>query len=119
MLGGLSKGSPLASFQLLKEAGFEGVELISPNELDLNEVLSARDKTGLDHPRSQRLAALAGRALRPRSRGRRPRNGGDSPGIRRLQGLRRHHRPGGPRGRQPERSAIATPTNARRNTSAS
>ena len=30
MLGGLSKGSPLATFQLLKEAGFEGVELISP-----------------------------------------------------------------------------------------
>jgi L-ribulose-5-phosphate 3-epimerase len=47
MLGGLSKGSPLAAFQLLREAGFEGVELISPNHLDLNEVLSARDKTGL------------------------------------------------------------------------
>jgi L-ribulose-5-phosphate 3-epimerase len=47
MLGGVSKGSPLPAFQLLKEAGFEGVELISPNEFDLNEVLSARDKTGL------------------------------------------------------------------------
>ena len=47
MLGGVSKGSPLASFQLLRDAGFEGVELISPNNLDLNEVLSARDKTGL------------------------------------------------------------------------
>jgi L-ribulose-5-phosphate 3-epimerase len=47
MLGGVSKGSPLASFQLLKDAGFDGVELISPNELDLHEVLSARDKTGL------------------------------------------------------------------------
>ena len=47
MLGGLSKGSPLAAFQLLKDAGFEGVELISPNELDLHEVLDARDKTGL------------------------------------------------------------------------
>jgi hexulose-6-phosphate isomerase len=47
MLGGLSKGSPLAAFQLLKDAGFDGVELISPNELDLHEVLSARDKTGL------------------------------------------------------------------------
>jgi hexulose-6-phosphate isomerase len=47
MLGGLTKGSPLASFQLLKDAGFDGVELISPNELDLHEVLSARDKTGL------------------------------------------------------------------------
>jgi len=47
MLGGLSKGSPLSTFQLLKEAGFEGVELISPNNLDLHEVLSARDKTGL------------------------------------------------------------------------
>jgi L-ribulose-5-phosphate 3-epimerase len=47
MLGNLNKGSPLASFQLLREAGFEGVELISPNNLDLNEVLNARDKTGL------------------------------------------------------------------------
>jgi L-ribulose-5-phosphate 3-epimerase len=47
MLGGLSKGPPLATFQLLKEAGFEGVELISPNDFDLHEVLSARDKTGL------------------------------------------------------------------------
>jgi len=47
MLGGVSKGSPLAAFQLLKEAGFEGVELISPNAMDSNEVLRARDQTGL------------------------------------------------------------------------
>jgi L-ribulose-5-phosphate 3-epimerase len=47
MLGGVTKGSPLATFQLLKDAGFEGVELISPNEFDLHEVLSAREKTGL------------------------------------------------------------------------
>jgi L-ribulose-5-phosphate 3-epimerase len=47
MLGGLSKGSPLATFQLLKEAGFEGVELISPNQLDRQELLKARDETGL------------------------------------------------------------------------
>jgi L-ribulose-5-phosphate 3-epimerase len=44
---GLAKGPALPAFQLLKEAGFEGVELVSPNELDLSEVLSARDKTGL------------------------------------------------------------------------
>ena len=47
MLGGLTKGSPLPTFQLLKEAGFEGVELISPNQLDRREVLKARDETGL------------------------------------------------------------------------
>lgn len=47
MLGGLTKGPALPTFELLKEAGFEGVELISPNELDLNEVVAARDKTGL------------------------------------------------------------------------
>jgi L-ribulose-5-phosphate 3-epimerase len=47
MLGGLTRGSPLSTFQLLKEAGFDGVELISPNEFNLPEVLSARDKTGL------------------------------------------------------------------------
>ena len=34
------QGLSLATFQLLKEAGFEGVELISPNELDLDEVLT-------------------------------------------------------------------------------
>lgn len=47
MLGGLSHGSPLPTFRLLKEAGFEGVELISPNRLDRREVLAARDETGL------------------------------------------------------------------------
>jgi hexulose-6-phosphate isomerase len=47
MLGSLRKGSPLPTFQLLKDAGFEGVELISPNQLDRQAVLSARDQTGL------------------------------------------------------------------------
>jgi L-ribulose-5-phosphate 3-epimerase len=47
MLGGVSEGSPLGPFQLLKEAGFEGVELISPNRLDRGAVLEARDRTGL------------------------------------------------------------------------
>jgi hexulose-6-phosphate isomerase len=47
MLGGLTKSPVLPTFQLLKEAGFEGVELISPNQLDLDEVLAARKETGL------------------------------------------------------------------------
>jgi L-ribulose-5-phosphate 3-epimerase len=47
MLGGVSKGPILKHFQLLKEAGFDGVELISPNELDRDEVVKARDQTGL------------------------------------------------------------------------
>jgi L-ribulose-5-phosphate 3-epimerase len=47
MLGGVSRGPVLAVFRLLKEAGFEGVELISPNDLDRDEVLRARDETGL------------------------------------------------------------------------
>jgi hexulose-6-phosphate isomerase len=47
MLGNVTKGPVLPAFQLLKEAGFEGVELISPNQLDQSEVLAARDKTGL------------------------------------------------------------------------
>jgi L-ribulose-5-phosphate 3-epimerase len=47
MLGGVAKGPILPHFELLKEAGFEGVELISPNQLDRDEVLRARDKTGL------------------------------------------------------------------------
>jgi hexulose-6-phosphate isomerase len=47
MLGDLSRGSPLRTFRLLKAAGFEGVELLSPNQFDLREVLAARDATGL------------------------------------------------------------------------
>lgn len=47
MLGSVTKGPALPSFQLLKDAGFEGVELISPNQFDQAEVLAARDKTGL------------------------------------------------------------------------
>ena len=44
---GQTKGPILPTFQMLKEAGFEGVEMISPNELDQKEVLDAREKTGL------------------------------------------------------------------------
>jgi hexulose-6-phosphate isomerase len=47
MLGSVTKGPVLPTFQMLKEAGFEGVELISPNQLNQSEVLAARDKTGL------------------------------------------------------------------------
>ena len=47
MVGHLTKGPVLPTFQLLRDAGFEGVELISPNAFDQNEVLAARDKTGL------------------------------------------------------------------------
>jgi hexulose-6-phosphate isomerase len=47
MLGGVSKGPVLEHFRRLRDAGFEGVELVSPNELDRDEVLKARDETGL------------------------------------------------------------------------
>ena len=47
MLGGASKGPVLKHFELLREAGFEGVELLSPNQFDRVEVLKARDETGL------------------------------------------------------------------------
>src|SRR3954464_15872323 len=47
MLGGVTRGPVLPVFRLLKEAGFEGVELVSPNDLDREEVLRARDETGL------------------------------------------------------------------------
>jgi hexulose-6-phosphate isomerase len=47
MLGGVSKGPILPHFRKLKDAGFQGVELISPNQLDRDEVLRARDETGL------------------------------------------------------------------------
>jgi len=44
---GFSQGPILPEFELLKAAGFQGVELLSPNKLDRDEVLRARDKTGL------------------------------------------------------------------------
>jgi L-ribulose-5-phosphate 3-epimerase len=48
MLGGeLKRGTVEERFQFLRDAGFEGVEIISPNDLDRDEVIKARDKTGL------------------------------------------------------------------------
>ena len=44
---GVDSGPILPHFKKLKDAGFEGVELLSPNKLDRDEVLKARDETGL------------------------------------------------------------------------
>lgn len=44
---GTTKGPILPDFELLKDAGFEGVEMISPNQLNREEVLAAKAKTGL------------------------------------------------------------------------
>ena len=45
---GTSKGEIRPKFEELKAAGFEGVELLSPNELDLAEVLAASKATGIE-----------------------------------------------------------------------
>lgn len=45
MIGG--DGSLLDKFKLLKEIGYDGVELDSPSNLDLDEVIAARDATGI------------------------------------------------------------------------
>ncbi len=42
--------SLLEKFQLLRRLGFDGVELDSPNELSLDEVLAAKAATGLEIP---------------------------------------------------------------------
>ena len=42
------EGSVLDKFKLIKELGFDGVEPNSPSDLDRNEVLKARDATGVD-----------------------------------------------------------------------
>lgn len=39
--------SVMDKFKLLKDLGFDGVELDSPNDLNKKEILEARDKTGL------------------------------------------------------------------------
>jgi len=41
------EGSILDKFKLLKELGFDGYELDSPSNLNMDEVLAARDATGL------------------------------------------------------------------------
>jgi L-ribulose-5-phosphate 3-epimerase len=42
--------SVVDKFKLVKDLGFHGVELDSPNELKHREILKARDKTGLEIP---------------------------------------------------------------------
>ncbi|TAG62311.1 MAG: sugar phosphate isomerase/epimerase [Runella slithyformis] len=42
--------SVLDKFKLLKDLGFDGVELDSPNDLSPQEIVNARDKTGLELP---------------------------------------------------------------------
>lgn len=42
--------SILEKFQLVQDLGFDGVELDSPNDLPLAEIVAARDKTGLAIP---------------------------------------------------------------------
>lgn len=42
--------SVLDKFKLVKDLGFQGVELDSPNELNEKEILEARDKTGIEIP---------------------------------------------------------------------
>lgn len=42
--------SVMDKFKLLKDLGFHGVELDSPNNLDKKEILEARNKTGLEIP---------------------------------------------------------------------
>ncbi len=37
-------------FRMLKDLGFDGVEMDSPNELSNSEIVAARDKTGLEIP---------------------------------------------------------------------
>ena len=45
-----SEMSVLDKFKMLKESGFDGVELDSPSDLDPKEVLKAQDATGLEIP---------------------------------------------------------------------
>jgi hexulose-6-phosphate isomerase len=47
MLGGLRAGDVEATFRKLREAGFDGVELISPSSVPTSEIVAARDATGL------------------------------------------------------------------------
>lgn len=49
--GMIGEGATISEkFAIAREAGFEGVELDSPNDLDRDEVLAARDASGLEIP---------------------------------------------------------------------
>ena len=45
-----TEGSVLDKFQLVQSLGFDGIELDSPNDLSEDEILKARDHTGLQIP---------------------------------------------------------------------
>ncbi len=45
-----TEGSVLDKFRLVKDLGFDGVELNSPNDLDEQEIMDAREQTGLQIP---------------------------------------------------------------------
>jgi hexulose-6-phosphate isomerase len=49
---GMVKGnmSILEKFQMLKDIGFDGVEMDSPNNLDNDEIIEAKNQTGLEIP---------------------------------------------------------------------
>ena len=49
---GMIKGdmSVLEKFQMIKDLGYDGIEMDSPNDLDNDEIIEARDKTGLKIP---------------------------------------------------------------------
>ncbi len=50
-IGMIQEGDTLAErFRVAREVGFEGVELDSPNDLSLDEVLAAREATGIEVP---------------------------------------------------------------------
>ena len=89
---GMVKGdmSIMDKFKMLKELGYDGVELDSPHDLDHKQILAARDKTGLELPGVVQLGALEIAALL-----RRPQGAGHLRGVHenrpeRLQDVRRH-----------------------------
>nr|WKN37818.1 sugar phosphate isomerase/epimerase [Tunicatimonas sp. TK19036] len=43
-------GSVLDHFRMLKEIGFDGVEMDSPSDINIDEVLEAKEQTGLEIP---------------------------------------------------------------------
>ena len=80
MLGGVSEGPILPTFELLKEAGFEGVELISPNKLDRDEVLRRATRPAWSSTASAAREHWKDTLSDPDPAGRRARTGGDPPG---------------------------------------
>lgn len=99
---GVTEGPILPHFELLKSGRLRGRRAHQSQQARSRRSIESPRQDGARHSRSLGLEALGFSALRPKPRRRGYGNQSDQAGVRRRQGLRRHHGPPGPGGRQQE-----------------